>query len=130
MTDSAPAHPVATDRRAHFTLAMLTVISSFNYLDRNLFSIVLQSIKAEMHLSDTVLGLVGGFAFVMFYSIMGVPIAWLADRCSRRNIICLGLAFWSLMTALTGLVQNVWQLALTRFLMGAGEASSIAQPRR
>jgi MFS family permease len=126
MTDGSPAPSPVADRRAHFTLAMLTVISSFNYLDRNLFSIVLQSIKAEMHLSDTALGLVGGFAFVMFYSILGVPIAWLADRVNRRNIISLGLAFWSLMTALTGLVQNVWQLALTRFLMGAGEASSIA----
>ena len=123
--DPAPA-PAVPARAAHYTLAVLTLVSSFNYLDRNLFSIVLESIKAEMHLSDTALGLVGGFAFVMFYSLLGVPIAWLADRFNRRTIIGVGLAFWSLMTALTGLVQNVWQLAATRFLMGAGEASSTA----
>jgi MFS family permease len=110
----------------NYPLLLLTVIASLNYFDRNIFSIVLQSIKAEMRISDTALGLVAGLAFVLFYSILGVPIAHLADRYSRRNIITIGLTFWSLMTALTGMVVNVWQLALTRFLMGAGEASAVA----
>lgn len=118
--------PAGTGWRAHYTLAVLTLVSSFNYLDRNLFSIVLEAIKAEMHLSDTALGMIGGLAFALFYSIMGIPVAWLADRSNRRTIIGIGLTFWSLMTALTGLVQSVWQLGLTRFLMGAGEACSIA----
>ena len=79
-----------------------------------------------MHVSDTALGLVSGLAFVVFYSLLGLPIAWLADRWSRRNIIAIGFAFWSVMTALTGLVANIWQLATTRFLMGAGEACGLA----
>lgn len=113
-------------RRAHYTLGLLTVIYTLNYFDRNIFSIVLESIKNDLQLTDTQLGLVGGLAFVMFYSIMGVPIAWLADRYSRRNIIAIGLAFWSLMTTATGFAANLWQLALTRFLMGAGEAAGVS----
>ena len=106
--------------RTVFVLAVLTLIATFNYLDRSLLGLALPAIKAEMHVSDTALGLVSGLAFVLFYSLLGVPIAWAADRWSRRNIIAIGLAFWSLMTALTGLASNIWQLALARFLMGAG----------
>ena len=89
--------------RSHYPLALLTLIYTLNYFDRNIFSIVLESIKADMQLTDTQLGLLGGVAFVLFYSFMGIPIAWLADRFNRRNIIAVGLAFWSLMTACTGL---------------------------
>jgi MFS family permease len=117
-----------TGRRATsiYALALLTLIYALNYTDRNIFSIVLQSMKQELVLTDTQIGLIGGFAFVLFYSILGVPIARLADRHDRRLIIGTGFAFWSLMTALTGLVTNVWQLAVCRFLMGAGEATGIA----
>jgi MFS family permease len=111
---------------ASYTLGFLTLISSFNYLDRTILGLALQSIKAEMRVSDTMLGLVSGLAFVVFYSLLGVPIAWLADRRSRRNIIAVGFAFWSLMTVLTGFVANIWQLAAARFLMGAGEAAGLA----
>ena len=111
---------------ATWPLAMLTLISVFNYLDRSLFGLALPAIKREMVLSDTALGLVSGLAFVVVYSVLGLPIAWLSDRWSRRNIIAIGLAFWSVMTAVTGWVANVWQLAAARFLMGAGEASGIA----
>jgi MFS family permease len=107
-------------------LAVLTLISAFNYLDRSLLGLALPSIKREMHLSDTVLGLVSGLAFVLFYSTLGVPIAWAADRWNRRNILATGLVFWSLMTAFTSLVKNGWQLATARFLMGAGEACGTA----
>ena len=112
--------------RSVYALGLLTFIYAFNYLDRSILSLVLPQIKAEMQLSDTVLGLVSGFAFVLFYSLLGVPIARLADRSSRRNILGAGLIFWSLMTSLTGFVVNVWQLAATRFLMGAGEACGVA----
>ena len=107
-------------------LGFLTLISSVNYLDRSLLGLALPAIKAEMHVSDMALGLVSGLAFLLFYSLLGLPIAWAADRWNRRNIIAIGLAFWSLMTMATGWVANVWQLALTRFLMGAGEACGIA----
>ena len=112
--------------RAVFSLGFLTLISTFNYLDRSLLGLALPAIKSEMQVSDTVLGLVAGLAFVLFYSIMGIPIAWAADRWNRRNIIGIGFAFWSLMTMVTGWVSNIGQLTVARFLMGAGEACGIA----
>lgn len=111
--------------RSIYGLGFLTVVSSFNYLDRSLLGLVLPQIKAEMHLSDTVLGLVSGLAFVLFYTLLGIPIATLADRWNRRNIVAIGFFFWSLMATFTGFVSNVWQLATARFLMGAGEACGI-----
>lgn len=115
-------------RRAYaaYTLGFLTLISAFNYLDRAVLGLALPLIKREMLVSDAALGLASGLAFALFYSLLGVPIAWLADRWSRRNIIAIGFAFWSVMTALTGFVGNVWQLAGARFLMGAGEACGVA----
>lgn len=109
-----------------YTLGFLTLISTFNYLDRAILGLALPAIKGEMVVSDMVLGLVSGLAFVLFYSFLGIPIAWAADRWSRRNIIAIGFGFWSLMTALTGFVANIWQLAIARFLMGAGEACGLA----
>ncbi len=111
---------------AVYSLAFLSLISVFNYLDRSILGLALPQIKAEMHVSDTALGLVSGLAFVLFYTVLGIPIAWLADRYSRRNIIAAGFAFWSLMTVLTGFVTGIWQLAVARFLMGAGEACGVA----
>lgn len=111
---------------ATWPLAMLTLISVFNYLDRSLLGLALPAIKQEMAVSDTALGLVSGLAFVVIYSLLGIPIGWAADRYSRRSIIAVGLAFWSAMTAATGWVTNIWQLAAARFLMGAGEATSTA----
>lgn len=128
--DLAPAEPTATPRDwtapTVYSLGFLTLISAFNYLDRSLLGLALPAIKAEMGVSDTALGLVSGLAFVLFYSLLGVPIAWLADRWNRRNIVAIGFAFWSLMTLLTGWVASIWQLAAARFLMGAGEACGLA----
>jgi len=109
-----------------YALGSLTLIAAFNYLDRSLLGLALPAIKQEMHVSDTILGLVSGLAFVLFYSILGVPIAWAADRYNRRNIIAIGFAFWSVMTMLSGFVVNIWQLAVARFLMGAGEAAGLS----
>ncbi|HEX7693244.1 MAG TPA: MFS transporter [Sphingomonas sp.] len=111
---------------AVWPLFVLTLVSVFNYLDRSLLGLALPAIKAELGSSDTVLGLVSGLAFILFYSILGIPIAWLADRVNRRNIIAVGLAFWSAMTALTGFVSTIWQLGVVRLLMGAGEACGMA----
>jgi MFS family permease len=115
-----------TKGAALYALGFLTLISTFNYLDRSLLGLALPLIKAEMHVSDTMLGFVTGFAFVLFYSLLGVPIAWAADRYSRRNIIAVGFALWSLMTAAGGLCSNIWQIAATRLMMGAGEAAGPA----
>jgi len=121
---SAPAH--AWDAYTVYALGFLTLISAFNYLDRAVLGLALPLIKREMRVSDTALGLASGLAFAVFYSLLGVPIAWLADRWSRRNVIAIGFAFWSLMTALTRFAADIWQLAAARFLMGAGEACGIA----
>ena len=126
MSDAGHTEGAAQRATSIYALTLLTLIYALNYTDRNIFSIVLQSMKQELVLTDTQIGLIGGFAFVLFYSILGVPIARLADKHNRRLIIGAGFAFWSLMTAFTGLVSNVWQLAVCRFLMGAGEATGIA----
>ena len=94
----------------------------FNFVDRQLPAILLPAIRAEFLVSDTMLGLLVGTAFALFYSILGVPIALLADRWNRRNLIAIALAVWSGMTALSGLAANFWQLALARVGVGVGEA--------
>ena len=129
MNDGIEANGEANGARwswgASWPLALLTLISVFNYLDRALLGLALPLVKREFGSSDTVLGLVTGLAFVLLYSLLGVPIAWLADRANRRNIVAAGLAFWSVMTLLTGFVGSIWQLATARFLMGAGEACAM-----
>jgi len=109
-----------------YTLSFLTLISMFNYLDRSLLGLTIPLIKQDLHLSDTALGAISGIAFVFVYSIFAIPIASLADRGNRRNIVAAGFAFWSAMTAMTGQVVNGWQLTITRMLMGAGESASLA----
>ncbi|WP_313806295.1 MFS transporter [Sphingobium sp.] len=129
--DTAPTHASAVADGSWtpisiYTLVVVTIIYALNFLDRTILSIVLPLIKQDLHLSDTMLGLITGFAFVLLYSGLAVPIARLADRSNRRNILAVGCTAWSLMTVATGMVTNVAQLAFTRFLMGAGEAAGIA----
>ena len=101
---------------------MLTVVYTFNFIDRQILVILQEPIKAELGLSDAQLGLLTGFSFALVYVTAGIPIAWLADRANRRNIVAASLAFWSLMTALSGLVQNYGQLLAARLGVGVGEA--------
>jgi MFS family permease len=107
-----------------YALVFLTLVSTLNYFDRSVLSLMLPLIKKDFHVSDTVLGVVTGL--IAIYAILGVPVAWLAERWSRRNIVAIGLAFWSLMTALTGLITNVWQLGGARFAMAMGESAGLA----
>jgi predicted MFS family arabinose efflux permease len=100
----------------------LVVVYTFNFIDRQILAILLPAIKAEFGLSDTVLGFLAGSAFALFYATLGVPIAFLADRWNRRNLIALALSIWSGMTALSGAAANVTQLALARIGVGVGEA--------
>ena len=92
--------------RRGYVLGVLTLIYVFNLVDRQILSILQQSIKEDLGLSDAQLGLLTGFAFATFYVLAGIPIARLADRTSRRNIIACAVGTWSLMTALCGLAQN------------------------
>jgi len=101
---------------------MLTLVYVFNFIDRQLLVILQESIKKDLQLSDTQLGLLSGFTFAIFYVTMGIPIARLADRGNRRNIVSLSLGIWSLMTACSGLSRNFLQLLLARIGVGVGEA--------
>ena len=104
------------------TLTLLTTIYGVNFIDRQLIGILSQPIKTELGLSDTQLGLLGGLAFALLYTILGLPIARLAERRRRVSIIALALAFWSAMTALTGLATGFVWLFLARIGVGVGEA--------
>ena len=106
-----------------YALVLLTLTSAFNFFDRLLISLLFPLIQKDLGLTDTELGLITGVVFVLVYAIMGIPVARLADRHSRKVIIGIGFTFWSSMTLLTAFVTNVWQMAATRFLMGAGESA-------
>lgn len=111
---------------AVYAVALITLVWAANYTDRQMLGLLIPPIKADLHLSDTSLGLVTGLGFVLLYSVLSVPVARLADRSNRRNILAAGLVVWSLMTCLTGLATNIWQLTAARFLLGAAEAAAVA----
>ena len=92
--------------------------------DRQILVILQESINDELGLSDQQLGLLTGFAFAIFYVTLGIPIARIADKSNRQNIIALALSVWSLMTALSGLALNFFQLLLARVGVGVGEAGA------
>jgi MFS family permease len=107
-------------------LAMLLIVYTFNYLDRQILGILAPAIKADLHLSDAEFGAVGGLAFAMLYSVLAVPFAYLADRTSRSWVIAGSLAVWSAFTALCGTAAGVGQLFLYRLGVGVGEAGGVA----
>ncbi|SMF61602.1 spinster family MFS transporter [Allosphingosinicella indica] len=116
----------AVDNKPGRVLVILLIAYIFNFLDRQIVSILAEPIKADLGLSDTQLGLMGGLAFALFYTGLGIPIALLADRKSRVTIISISLGVWSAFTAICGLAQNFWQLFLARMGVGVGEAGGVA----
>ena len=119
---SATTNRYASASARNYALGLLTIVYSFNFIDRQLLSILQESIKLELTLSDSQLGLLTGFAFAVFYVTAGIPIARWADRSNRRNIVAMSVGLWSLMTAVSGSVQNYAQLLLARIGVGVGEA--------
>jgi predicted MFS family arabinose efflux permease len=113
----------ASDRAANWVLLVLTLTYTLNYLDRYLLTILLEPIKQDLDMSDTGMGFLIGPAFALFYTAMGVPIARLADRTSRINVIAIGFTIWSAFTALSGLARSFVQLAIARVMVGVGEAA-------
>lgn len=105
-----------------YALGILVVVYTFNFIDRQILAILLPAIKAEFLVADWVLGFLAGTAFAIFYATLGMPIALLADRWNRRNLIAISLAIWSAMTALSGMAANILQLSLARIGVGIGEA--------
>ncbi len=119
----------ASPRRGAYPIVVLVVLIiayTFNFLDRQILGILAGSIKKDLGLTDSQLGLMGGLAFALFYTGLGVPIAALADRTSRTWIMTAALALWSGFTALCGLTTNFWQLFLCRMGVGVGEAGGVA----
>lgn len=103
-------------------LVLLTVVYGFNFIDRQIVGILAPFIQKDLGLTNTELGLLIGLAFATFYTLIAIPIAWLADRYNRVNILSIALAVWSGFTALTGLANNFVQIGLARMGVGIGEA--------
>jgi len=102
---------------------LLTVAYLVSFLDRFVIALLIEPIKSTMQLDDLQIGLLLGPAFALFYLTLGLPIGWLADRASRRLIVVVAIATWSLMTALCGLAGSFWPLFLARVGVGIGEAA-------
>jgi MFS family permease len=105
-----------------FVLILLTIVYGFNFIDRQIVGILAPFIQEDLGLTNTELGLLIGLAFAVFYTTVAIPIAWLADRYSRVNILSIALATWSGFTALTGMATNFIQIGLARMGVGIGEA--------
>lgn len=123
MATTAPPKAIAGPR---LVLAMLLLAYIFNFLDRQILGILLEPIKADLGFSDSELGLLTGPAFALVYSLVGLPLAILADRTSRSNVIAGALAVWSGFTALCGAATGFWQLFIARLGVGIGEAGGVA----
>jgi predicted MFS family arabinose efflux permease len=119
--------PITTRQRSgSLVLTLLLLAYILNFLDRQILGILAQPIKADLHLTDTEFGAVGGLAFALLYSVLGIPLAYLADKTSRSGVIALCLALWSGFTALCGTAHGYWQLFLYRLGVGIGEAGGVA----
>jgi MFS family permease len=105
-----------------FALVLLTIVYGFNFIDRQIVGILAPFIQADLDLTNTQLGLITGLAFATFYTLVAIPVSWLADRYNRVNILSIALATWSGFTAITGMAGNFVQLGLARMGVGIGEA--------
>ncbi len=114
--------PILTLKVRNYVLFILTLVYAFNFIDRQIIGILSPFIKADLGLDDAQLGWLKGIYFALLYTVMGIPIAWLADRYSRVNIIAISLTLWSGFTAASGLAANYMQLAIARIGVGIGEA--------
>jgi MFS family permease len=111
-------------RYAKYVLGVLVVVYVFNFIDRQILSILAEDIKADLSLSDAQIGFLYGTAFAVFYAVFGIALGRLADVWVRKSLIAIGLTFWSLMTALSGTARSFGSLAVFRFGVGIGEASA------
>ena len=124
-----PTSPAArTSSRAYslYVLGILTLVYITNFIDRIVLGILVGPIKTELNLTDSELGLLGGTAFALFYTALGIPVGWWADRVSRVRIMTVALLCWSVFTTLTGLAHSFLALFLARLGVGVGEAGGVA----
>jgi predicted MFS family arabinose efflux permease len=122
--DATQATDTDASALTHRTLIVLLLVYAISYMDRQLVAILIEPIKRELAMSDTSAGLLYGFAFAAFYSILGIPIARLADRSNRSRIIVISLMLFSAMTAVCGMATSYLHLMLARIGVGIGEAGT------
>ena len=121
--DVAPPPPAQPSLNySYFAAAMLAVVYTFNFLDRQFLSVLAQPVKMDLHLNDTEMGALTGLAFALFYTCFGIPVAALSDKNNRVRIIAAACALWSLFSAACGFATNFTTLALARMGVGVGEA--------
>jgi MFS family permease len=120
----ADSRPWPSPRQAWYAVAIFALALMVNFLDRGIVGLLVQPIKRDLQLSDFEISLIIGFAFVLMYVILGLPIARMVDSLSRRVILTCGITAWSIATTLCGLAQNFWQLFVARIGVGAGESCS------
>jgi len=125
-TATEPARPAPTAPGAWFALAALSVVFLVNFMDRQLFAVLQEQIKADLNLSDSQLALLGGTMFAVFYATLGLPIAWLADRTNRVRLIAIACGVWSVFTALSGLASSFLTMAFARIGVATGEAGGVS----
>ena len=123
--DAGPAGSLLSPARRWLSLAILFLVTTSSYFDYYVLSIVLEPIKQEFQVSDTLLGVLGGISFALLYSVTALPIARWADRGNRRTIITIALVCWSLMTAAGGCARSFWQLAVARLGVGMVEPGAV-----
>jgi MFS family permease len=109
---------------SRYVLFVLLLVYVFNFIDRNILSILAEDIKADLGISDADLGFLYGTAFAIFYALFGIPLSRLADMWNRKKLISIGLCFWSVMTVLSGSARGFGSLAACRFGVGIGESSA------
>src|SRR3974390_1832758 len=108
---------------AWYSVGVLMLMYIFSFIDRTTISLLVEPIKRDLHISDTQIGMLQGLAFALLYTFLGLPIARLSDRYSRRGIIAAGVFIWSLMATLCGFARNATQLFLARVGVGGGEGA-------
>jgi MFS family permease len=108
---------------AWLVVIVLTLAYTCSFIDRQILTLLIEPIRRDLHITDTQVSLLGGLAFSIFYTTLGIPIARLADQTHRRNLMAAGLAFWSVMTATCGLARSFWSLFAARVGVGIGEAA-------
>ena len=122
MTTTTIQAPKASPVYRYLVVALLAVVYTFNFMDRQILSTLTEPIRKDLGFSDTQMGMLGGLSFALFYTTFGIPVAWLCDRSRRVTIMAAACALWSLATAGCGLAKSFVQMAVLRMTVGIGEA--------
>jgi MFS family permease len=121
--EASATEPFPPTARGYYVLAVLVLAYIVSYIDRTMLTLLVDPIRATLQISDLQVSLLHGFAFAIFYTVLGLPMGRIADRHSRRNLIIAGICFWSCATALCGFARSFWQMFTARVGVGVGEAT-------